>query len=59
MKAKKVTPNFRYIGRDSALKMTVFSDASFGNLSDGGTQREHLIVGKVENFHHSRGSQKE
>ncbi len=23
--------------RESALKMTVFSDASFGNLDDGGT----------------------
>lgn len=44
LKSKKVILNFQHLGRDSALKIIVFSDASFGNLSDGGTQGGHLIL---------------
>lgn len=38
IKSKKVSLNFHYLGRDSALKMIVVSDASFGktlHYSDG------------------------
>ena len=49
LKSKKVILNFQYLGRDSALKMVTFSDASFGNLSDGGTQGGHFIVLMGEN----------
>ncbi len=49
LKSKKVVLNFQYLGKDSALKMVVYSDASFGNLSDGGTQGGHLIVLMGEN----------
>lgn len=49
LKSKKVILNFQHLGRDSALKMIVFSDASFGNLSDGGTQGGHLITLMGEN----------
>lgn len=45
--------NFQHLGRESALKMVVFSDASFGNLADGGTQGGHLIVLMGENGHFS------
>lgn len=52
LKSKKVVLNFLHLGKDSALKIVVFSDASFGNLSDGGTQGGHLIVlmGEIGNF---------
>lgn len=49
LKSKKVVLNFLHLGKDSALKIVVFSDASFGNLSDGGTQGGHLIVLMGEN----------
>ena len=42
-KSEKVVLNYQYLGRDSALKMTLFSVASFGNISDGGTQRGYFI----------------
>nr|XP_020481208.1 uncharacterized protein LOC109975033 [Monopterus albus] len=44
LKSKKVTLNFQHLGKDIALKMIVFSDTSFGNLSEGGTQGGHLIL---------------
>ncbi|MEQ2270834.1 hypothetical protein XENORESO_014700, partial [Xenotaenia resolanae] len=44
LKAKSVELNFQHIGEDSNLKMDTFTDASFGNLSDGGTQGGHFIV---------------
>lgn len=44
LKSKKVTLNFQHLGKDRALKIIVFSDASFGNLSNGGTQGGHLIL---------------
>lgn len=37
---EKVVLNFQYLGRDSALKMIIFSDALFWNLSDGGTKED-------------------
>ncbi len=40
LKSKRVALNFQHLGSDSALKMIVYSDASFGNLPDGG----HLIL---------------
>lgn len=51
LKSKKVILNFQHLGRDSALKMIVFSDASFANLSDGGRRAEggHLILLMGEN----------
>lgn len=36
--------HFQHLGRDNALKIIVFSDASFGNLSDGETQGGHVIL---------------
>lgn len=44
LKAKSVELNFQPLGKDSELKMVAFTDASFANLSDGGTQGGHLIV---------------
>ena len=49
LKSKKVVLNFQYLGSDDTLRMIVFSDASFGNLSDGGTQGGHLIFLMGEN----------
>ncbi|KAL2093504.1 hypothetical protein ACEWY4_010816 [Coilia grayii] len=49
LKSKKVVLNFQHLGRDPGLKLVLFSDASFGNLSDGGTQGGHLIVLMGEN----------
>ena len=49
LKSKKVILNFHHLGRDSALKMIMFSDASFANLSDGGTQGGHFIMLMGEN----------
>lgn len=49
LKSKKVILNFQHLGKDSALKMIMFSDASFANLSDGGTQVGHFIVLMGEN----------
>uniref|UniRef100_M4AZE1 Integrase catalytic domain-containing protein n=1 Tax=Xiphophorus maculatus TaxID=8083 RepID=M4AZE1_XIPMA len=44
LKAKSVELNFQHLGEDSNLRMVTFTDASFGNLSDGGTQGGHFIV---------------
>lgn len=44
LKAKSVELNFQQLGKDSNLKIVTFTDASFANLSDGGTQGGHLIV---------------
>lgn len=49
LKAKSVTLNFQHLGTGCPLKMVVFSDASFANLSDGGTQGGHFIVLMGEN----------
>lgn len=49
LKAKSVELKFQHLGKDSQLKMITFTDASFGNLSDGGTQGGHLIVLMGEN----------
>lgn len=49
LKSKKVVLIFQHLGSDSALRMIVFSDASFGNLPDGGTQGGHLIILMGEN----------
>lgn len=44
LKAKSVELNFQHLGEDSNLKIVTFTDASFANLADGGTQGGHLIV---------------
>lgn len=44
LKSKKVMLTFQHLGNDHALKLVMFSDASFGNLPDGGSQGGHLIV---------------
>lgn len=49
LKAKSVELSFQHLGKDSNLKMVTFTDASFANLSDGGTQGGHLIVLMGEN----------
>lgn len=44
LKAEKVTLKFQHLGNNDALNLTVFSDASLGNLPDGGTQGGTLIT---------------
>lgn len=44
LKADKVTLKFQYLGENDTLNLTVFSDASLGNLPDGGTQGGTLIT---------------
>lgn len=44
LKSQQVTLKFQHVGKDDSLKLVVFSDASLGNLTDGGTQGGHLIV---------------
>ena len=43
-KSKKVVLNFRHLGSESALQIVMFSEASFGDRSDGGTHGGHGIV---------------
>lgn len=43
IKSEKVTLKFQHLGSDDTLNFIVFSDASFGNLPDGGTQGGTLI----------------
>lgn len=43
LKSEEVTLEFQNLGKDSSLKLVVFSDASMGNLPDGFTQAGHLI----------------
>ena len=49
LKAEKVTLKFQHLGNNDALHLTVFSDASLGNLPDGGTQGGTLITLMGEN----------
>jgi len=49
LKTKSVQLNFQQLGKDSNLKMVTFTDASFANLSDGGTQGGYFIVLMGEN----------
>ena len=49
LKADKVTLKFHRLGNNDALNLTVFSDASLGNLSDGGTQGGTLVTLMGEN----------
>lgn len=44
LKSEEVTLRFQYLGKQSSLKLVVFSDSSMGNLPDGGTQGGHLII---------------
>jgi len=44
LKSEHVTLKFHNLGKEDSLKLVVFSDASMGNLPDGGTQGGHLIV---------------
>ncbi|KAK9523757.1 hypothetical protein VZT92_017657 [Zoarces viviparus] len=49
LKSEEVILRFQYLGRDSSLKLVVFSDSSMGNLPDGGTQGGHLVMLMGEN----------
>lgn len=49
LKSKKVVLNFQHLGSDNTQRMIMLSDASFGNLSGGGTQGGHLIILMGEN----------
>ncbi len=40
---------FLYLGKDSSVKLVVYSDSSMGNLPDGGTQGRHFIMLMGEN----------
>ena len=42
--SEKATLKFQHLGKNDALNLVVFSDASLGNLPDGGSQGETLIV---------------
>lgn len=44
LKSEEVTLRFQHLGKDSSLKVVVFSDSSMGNLPDGGTQGGHFIM---------------
>ena len=44
LKSEKVTLKYQHLGNDSSLKLVTFSDASLGNLPDGGTQGGGFIV---------------
>ncbi|KAL6481141.1 hypothetical protein MHYP_G00092210 [Metynnis hypsauchen] len=41
LKSEKVTLKFQHLGNSDALNLVVFSDASFGNLPDGGLSFAH------------------
>ena len=43
LKAEEVSLKFQNLGQ-SGLKLVVFSDASFSNLPDGGSQGGHFVV---------------
>lgn len=44
LKSETVSLKFQHVGVQEKLKLVVFSDASLGNLPDGGTQGGHFIV---------------
>lgn len=44
LKSEKVTLKFQHLGNSDDLSLVVFSDASLGNLPDGGTQGGALIA---------------
>lgn len=44
LKTEKVTLQFQHLAKTNALTLTVFSDASLGNLTDGSTQGGTLIT---------------
>lgn len=52
LKSEKVTLKFQNLGNSNDLSLVVFSDASLGNLPDGGTQGGALIalMGKSGKF---------
>ncbi len=41
LKSEMVTLKYQHLGNSDALIFVVFSDSSFGNLPDGGTQGGH------------------
>ncbi len=49
LKSEEVTLRFLYLGKDSSVKLVVYSDSSMGNLPDGGTQGRHFIMLMGEN----------
>lgn len=44
LNSEKVTLKFQHLGKSKDLSLIVFSDASLGNLPDGGTQGGALIA---------------
>ena len=43
-KSTKMLMKYQHLGPDNELSLTVFCDASFGNLRDGGSQGGYLIL---------------
>ena len=58
LKSEKVALKFQFLGDENALELVIFSDASLGNLPEGGTQGGHfiMILWEMEDFHHCLGS---
>jgi hypothetical protein len=44
VKSEKLTLKFQHLGSEDKLHLLVYSDASLGNLYDGGTQGGHIIL---------------
>lgn len=44
IKSEIVKLNFQYLGDDESLKLVVYSDASLGNMSDGGSQGGYVVM---------------
>ena len=44
LKSEEVALKFQFLGNENALELVIFSDASLGNLPDGGTQDGHFIM---------------
>ena len=49
VKNEMVKLKYQHLGSDSELKLVTYSDASFGNLPDGGTQGGSLVMLMGEN----------
>ena len=49
LKSNSVKVKFPYLGRPEKLKIVVFSDATYGSLSDGASQGAYLVFIQGEN----------
>lgn len=49
IKSESVSLKFHHLGRDDSLKLVIYSDASLGNLRDGGSQGGYFIFLAGEN----------